>query len=144
MARKLANDVCLIIIMSPLTENRYDNSVYHPGCHVHCKHHTHTPHHTHAHHTHTRPLHTHTHYTPHTIHHTHHTHTTTPHTIHTRPLHPLHTTHTHHTQIAFSFCVASGVQNQQPRYFLLLVNIVLSTSVSGLLVRIIILIITLF
>ncbi len=55
------------------------------------------------------------------------THTPTPHTHPTPP-------HTH-TQLAFSFCVYGSVQHNQPRYILLIINIVLSTSVTGLLVR---------
>jgi hypothetical protein len=36
--------------------------------------------------------------------------------------------------IAFAFCLAGGIKYKQPRYFLLLINISLSTGVTGLLI----------
>jgi hypothetical protein len=36
--------------------------------------------------------------------------------------------------LTFSFCLAFGIKNKQPRYFLLLINIILSTGVTVLLV----------
>ncbi|CAI8017632.1 hypothetical protein GBAR_LOCUS10680 [Geodia barretti] len=36
--------------------------------------------------------------------------------------------------LAFSFCLAFGIKNKQPRYFLLLINIILSTGVTVLLI----------
>jgi hypothetical protein len=36
--------------------------------------------------------------------------------------------------IAFSLCLVGGIKKKEPRYFLLLINIILSTGVTGLLI----------